>query len=72
MNWSEMTTSWDEMKALVHAHWPKLTDDVLNDIDGDRVELRRALQRDYAFTPGHAENAICEFKKDVRRPGAVK
>ena len=39
MNWSEMTAGWDDMKAMVHAHWPKLTEDVLNDIDGDRAEL---------------------------------
>ena len=72
MNWSEMTASWDDLKVMVHAHWPKLTEDLLNDIDGDRAELGRNLQRDYALTADDAENAICEFEKDVRRPGAVK
>ena len=72
MNWSEMETNWDELKALIQAHWPKLIDKELNDIDADRAELGRALQRHYGFSAADAELAICEFEEDVRRPGAVK
>ena len=72
MNWSEMRASWDAKKALVQAHWPKLNGKVLDDVNGDRYELRRALQRQYELSPGDAETAICEFEKDVRWPGAVK
>lgn len=64
--------SWDELRALVYGHWPKLTNVVLDEIKGDRTELGRALQRHYGFTAGEAETAICEFEKDVRWPGAVK
>ena len=72
MNWSEMKASWNEMKALVQSQWPRLTDVVLRDVNGDRAELARALQRHYGFSAADAEIAICEFEKDVRRPGAVK
>ena len=72
MNWSEIKASWNEMSALLQVHWPKLTDEVLDEIDGDRYELGRALQRHYGLSAGDAETAICEFEKDVRRPGAVK
>jgi hypothetical protein len=72
MNWSEMQANWHEMKALLKVQWPKLSDSVLDDIDGDRYELGRALQVHYSLSPGDAETAICEFEKDVRRPGAVK
>ena len=72
MNWSEIKASWNEMSALLQVHWPKLTNDVLDEIDGDRYELSRALQRHYELSAGDAETAICEFEKDVRRPGAVK
>jgi hypothetical protein len=72
MNWSEMETNWNELKTLVQAYWPKLTDKVLNDIHADRAELGRALQRHYGFSAADAELAICEFEGDVRRPGAVK
>ena len=72
MNWSEMQTSWDELRAVVQAHWPKLTDDVLGTVNGDRDELARAIERYYGFNPADAELAICEFEADVRWPGAVK
>lgn len=72
MNWSEMQTSWDELRAVVQARWPKLTDDVLDTVNGDRAELARAIERHYGFSPTDAEVAICEFEADVRRPGAVK
>ena len=72
MNWSEIKANWNELRELLQVQWPKLTNDVLDDIDGDRYELGRALQRQYGLSAGDAETAICEFKKDVRRPGAVK
>ena len=72
MNWSEMHANWVELRALVQARWPKLSRDVLDDIDGDRYELCHALQRHYGLSAGDAETAISEFEKDVRRPGAVK
>ena len=72
MNWSEMKADWNELKAMVHAHWPQITDEVLREVNGDRAELARAIQRHYGFSPSDAELAICEFEEDARRPGAVK
>ena len=42
MNWSEIQTNWHEMRALLQVQWPKFSDSVLDDIDGDRYELGRA------------------------------
>jgi hypothetical protein len=72
MNWSEMATDWSGLKTVAQSQWPSLSDVVLRDVNGDRAELARALQRHYGFSPADAETAICEFEKDVRRPGAVK
>jgi hypothetical protein len=72
MNWSEMKTGWSELKVVAQSQWPRLTDKVLRDVNGDRAELARDLQRHYGFSAADAEIAICEFEKDVRRPGAVK
>jgi hypothetical protein len=72
MNWSEMQTSWPELKSLVQAHWPKLSEKVLDDIGGDRSALTRAIECHYGCSAADAEGAICDFEKDVRRPGAVK
>ena len=72
MNWSEMSASWYEMKALVQTHWPRLADAMLRDINGNRAQLGRALQLQYGLSSADAELAICNFEKDVRWPGAVK
>ena len=72
MNWSEMKTGWSELKVVAQSQWPRLTDKVLRDVNGDRAELACALQRHYGFSAADAEIAICEFEEDVRRPGAVK
>ena len=72
MNWSEIKASWNEMRPLLQGHWPELTHEELDIIGGDRYELGRALQRHYRLSAGDAETVICEFEKDVRRPGAVK
>ena len=72
MNWSEMETGWSELRMVARSQWPRLTDLVLRNVNGDRSELLSALQRHYGFSAADAETAICEFEKDVRRPGAVK
>ena len=72
MNWSELTASSYEMKALVQSHWPRLGVAILRDMNGNRAQLGRALQLQYGFSAADAELAICEFEEDVRWPGAVK
>ena len=72
MNWSEMKADWNELSVVAQSRWPRLTDVVLDDVNGDRAELARALQRHYGFSAADAETAICEFEEDARRPGAVK
>lgn len=72
MNWSEMKNDWGQMKPLVQSHWPHLTEEDLEAVNGSRVRLASALQTRYGLTAGEAQAAICEFEKDVRRPGAVK
>jgi hypothetical protein len=72
MNWSEVKASWHEMRLVIQSRWPTLADDELDLINGDRDELARALERRYGFSEQQSETAICDFEKDVRRPGAVK
>ena len=72
MNWSELTASSYEMKALVQSHWPRLGGAILRDMNGNRAQLGRALELQYGFSAADAELAICEFEEDVRWPGALK
>jgi hypothetical protein len=70
MNWSEMSASWPDMRALLQTHWPRLGDVMLHEISGDRGELGRALERQYGCSAPNAEIAIRRFEEDARRPGA--
>ena len=72
MNWSQMMARWNELSVVAQSRWPRLTNVVLEDVNGDRAELARALQRHYGFSAADADTAICEFEEDVRRTGAVK
>ena len=72
MNWSELTASSYEIKALVQSHWPRLGVAILRDMNGNRAQLGRALQLEYGFSAADAELAICEFEDDVRWPGALR
>ena len=72
MNWAEVQQDWAKMKIVVQSQWQRLTEEDLVVIDGRREELVQVLQRRFGLTAQAAEDAICAFEKDVRRPGAVK
>jgi hypothetical protein len=72
MNWSEIEARWEPMKALLASYWPELGDGDLAQVDGKRDLLTRVLRERYGLDDSEAEQAICAFEKDVRRPGAVK
>ena len=72
MNWSEIRSQWPTMKALLASHRQALSDDDLARIGGKRDILARELQERLGLDAAAAEDAICAFEKDVRRPGAVK
>ena len=72
MNWSEIQAQWEQMKALLASSWPKLSEDDISHINGNRDVLARVLCERYGLGDREAEDAICAFEKDVRRPGAVK
>ena len=72
MNWVEIQQDWAQMKVVLQSQWQQLTAEDLVAIDGKREELARVLQRRFGLTAQAAEDSICAFEKDVRRPGAVK
>ena len=72
MNWAEVQHDWAKMKIVVQSRWQRLTEQDLVVIDGRREELAQILQRRCGLAAQAAEDAICAFEKDVRRPGAVK
>jgi hypothetical protein len=72
MNWSEIEYRWDSMKFVLATHWNKLSNEDLARINGNRDALAQVIQERDGLNATEAEKAICNFEKDVRRPGAVK
>lgn len=72
MHWSEICREWDRMRSVVRTQWQELSDDELALVDGDRGKLIEALQRCYGLTAENAEEAVCAFEKNLRRPGSVE
>jgi hypothetical protein len=72
MNWAEMQEQWERFKPLLKTYWPRLGDEDLSAIAGDRAALAHLLGQRYSQMPEKVEQAIAQFENDVRRPGAVK
>ena len=72
MNWCQVQGHWKQFKTVLRAHWPELTDEDLNRVDGRRERLAELLREHYGCGTDEAERRIAEFEKDVRYPGAVK
>ncbi len=61
MKWQEVQTHWDDIEERVHAHWGRLTDSDLREIDGERSELVSRLQQRYKLDRKQAEKEAEEF-----------
>lgn len=72
MNWVEIQRDWEQMKIVLKTHWPELTMQDIDAIQGDRARLANLLQERRRLSAQDAENTICAFEDDVRFPGAVK
>jgi hypothetical protein len=58
MNWSEIESEWEPMKALLVSHWHMLSDDDLARIDGKREVLAHVLQERLGLDAAAAEAAL--------------
>lgn len=61
MNWDRIEGNWKEFKGNVKAHWGKLTDDELDEAEGNREVLAGKIQQKYGIAKDEAEREIDEF-----------
>lgn len=61
MNRQEMKGKWKELKGRVRKRWGKLTDDDLDQIQGDHDRLVGRLQRTYGKARSEVEKEVDEF-----------
>ncbi len=58
---------WQHISPKVRARWPRLSDDDVVAIDGERRELVRMLRQRYGKSYGELEREVTEFDlRDIR------
>ena len=64
MNIDQLKGKWQQMKGQAKVQWGKLTDDDLDQIDGNLDKLAGRLQERYGYEREQAKRDVDEF---VRR-----
>jgi len=62
MNWDIVEGNWKQFRGEVKAQWGKLTEDHLDVIAGQRIELAGRIQETYGLTKDEAEKQIRGFE----------
>ncbi|MDW3182426.1 CsbD family protein [Roseobacter sp.] len=61
MNWDIIKGNWKQMKGQVQSKWGELTDDEIDQAEGDRTRLAGLIQERYGVAMDEAERQIDAF-----------
>lgn len=64
MNWDVVQGKWKQIKGSVKEKWCELTDDELDQIDGDKEQLSGKLQEKYGWAKEDADKQIDDYFRD--------
>lgn len=62
MNKDIIQGRWKELKGEVQTRWGRLTDDDLDEINGERTKLLGSLQKTYGIAKDEAEKQVKEWE----------
>ncbi|MCH8488340.1 MAG: CsbD family protein [Oceanicaulis sp.] len=63
MNWDIVKGKWKQITGSAKSQWGKLTEDELQQIDGDREALIGKIQEKYGVARDEAEKEVDEWAK---------
>lgn len=66
MNWDIVQGKWKQLKGSVKEKWGELTDDELDQIDGNKDKLAGKLQEKYGWAKDEADKNIDDYFRDTR------
>lgn len=66
MKWTELQDNWEHVRDRLQIRWAKLTSEDLQEMNGEREELVRVLQRRHHFKRRKAEDEAEEFVRRLR------
>lgn len=58
MNWDQVKGNWKQVKGAIKAQWGRLTDDELDEINGEREKLIGKIQERYGIAREEAEKQV--------------
>ncbi|SLN42791.1 CsbD family protein [Pseudooctadecabacter jejudonensis] len=61
MNWDIAKGKWNQVKGAAKEKWGELTDDELDQAEGNRDQLIGTVQEKYGKTKAEAEREVDEF-----------
>ena len=64
MNWDIIEGKWKQLKGATKVKWGELTDDELDQIDGNKDKLAGKLQETYGWTKDQADREIDDYYRD--------
>lgn len=62
MNWDIIEGNWKQLKGKFKSQWGKLTDEHLDEINGQREILVGKIQEGYGLSKEEAEKQINDFE----------
>jgi uncharacterized protein YjbJ (UPF0337 family) len=65
MNNDIIQGNWTELKGKVQKQWGKLTNDDLDQIEGDRKQLVGRVQQRYGYAKDQAEREVDSFVRSM-------
>ena len=67
MNKDIFQGKWKQLRGDVQKKWGELTNDDLDQIEGQSTKLAGKLQERYGYSKEEAEREIDDFMRDMRR-----
>jgi uncharacterized protein YjbJ (UPF0337 family) len=64
--WDMIAGKWKQAKGEVQKQWGKLTDDDIDQIEGEREKLMGRLQERYGMTKEEANREIDEWAERIK------
>lgn len=61
MNWDQVEGKWKQFTGAAKAKWGELTDDELQQVDGNREKLEGKIQERYGVAKEEAQRQVDEF-----------
>ena len=65
MDWNNIHANWKHYKSAVQSRWNRLSNDDLDNINGDRKKLSGKIQVEYSCSKSEADKNIDAFIADL-------